>query len=45
MEMKLQELAGITTAKQNDATANYEFQNGMSVGDVIIVKRGRQELL
>lgn len=42
---KLQELGWTTKSKQNDATANYEFQNWISIGDIIIVKKGRGELL
>ena len=32
-------------SKKNDATANYEFANIMSIGDIVFVKRGRGELL
>jgi hypothetical protein len=32
-------------SKSNDSLANYEFKNVMSVGDVIIVKRGLHEFL
>jgi 5-methylcytosine-specific restriction protein B len=42
---KLQELENTTNSKKNDSTANYEFKEIMSVGDIIITKRGRGELL
>jgi hypothetical protein len=32
-------------SKNNDATANYNFANTMSIGDIVFVKRGRGELL
>lgn len=31
--------------KKNNVTANYEFCNQMQIGDIVIVKRGRGELL
>ncbi len=31
--------------KMNDVAANYEFANEINIGDVIIVKKGRSELL
>ena len=42
---KLQETYGTTSLKYNDATANYEFKEGISKGDVIIAKKGRRKLL
>ncbi len=33
------------SSKKNDATANFEFANVMSVGDVVIVKKGRGQLV
>lgn len=45
IEKKLQEIENTTKSKRNNATANYEFKNGISLGDVIIVKKGRGELL
>lgn len=42
---KLQELFNTDSSKKNDATANYEFKNVMSIGDIIIVKKGMQKLL
>lgn len=42
---KLQELEKTTSSKKNDASANYEFKEIIDIGDVIIVKKGRGELL
>ena len=42
---KLQEIESTSSSKMNDATANYEFKEVMSVGDIVIAKRGRGELL
>lgn len=42
---KLQILGNTTGSKKNDATANYEFINVMEAGDIVIVKKGRHELL
>ncbi len=42
---KLQEIEEVTTSKKNDATANYEFKEIISVGDIIIAKKGREKLL
>jgi 5-methylcytosine-specific restriction protein B len=42
---ELQEIYSTSSSKKNDATANYEFKKGISIGDVIIVKKGRSELL
>ncbi|MCI3938260.1 AAA family ATPase [Chryseobacterium aahli] len=33
------------TNRNNDAIANFEFANSASIGDIIIVKKGRYELL
>lgn len=33
------------TNRNNDATANFEFANNVNIGDTIIVKKGRHELL
>jgi 5-methylcytosine-specific restriction protein B len=43
--LKLQELENTTGSKSNDSMANYEFQNVISTGDIVIVKKGRGELL
>lgn len=45
IQAKLQELEGVTTSKKNDTTANYDFYKSISIGDVIIVKKGTSELL
>ena len=42
---KLQELESVDTSKKNDATANDDFVNNINVGDVIIVKKGKNNLL
>lgn len=42
---KLQELENTTSSKKNDATANYDFANHISKGDIVIAKRGRKEYL
>ncbi|MBL7047853.1 MAG: EVE domain-containing protein, partial [Candidatus Marinimicrobia bacterium] len=42
---KLREIEGIKGSKKNDATANYVFKDVVSIGDVVIVKKGRGELL
>lgn len=42
---ELQKLGGTTSSKKNDATANYEFRSGISIGDIIFVKKGRGVLL
>jgi hypothetical protein len=42
---KLQELEKTEGSKKNDAMANFVFKNEMAVGDVVIVKTGRKELL
>ena len=45
LELKLKELNNTTGSKKNDATANYEFVSSMSIGDIVITKRGRREYL
>ena len=40
-----QELENTKSSKKNDSTANYEFKDIISTGDVIIAKKGRGELL
>ena len=42
---RLRELESTTSSKKNDATANDDFKNGISIGDVIIAKKGRKEYL
>ena len=36
---------GAATTKSNDTTANYDFLHNMKIGDVVIVKKGRTELI
>ncbi len=43
--VRLQELENTKGSKKNDATANYEFKEVLSKGDVAIVKKGIGELL
>jgi 5-methylcytosine-specific restriction endonuclease McrBC GTP-binding regulatory subunit McrB len=45
IEKKLQEFNNVTSSKRNNATANFEFANTMNIGDIIIVKTGRNTLL
>ncbi|WP_027124935.1 AAA family ATPase [Gelidibacter mesophilus] len=45
IKLKLQELEGVPSTKQNDTAANYEFLKVIKPGDVIIVKKGMTELL
>ncbi|TCK80648.1 AAA family ATPase [Albibacterium bauzanense] len=42
---RLNELEKSTGSKMNSANANYDFKNTVSVGDVIIAKKGRSEYL
>jgi 5-methylcytosine-specific restriction endonuclease McrBC GTP-binding regulatory subunit McrB len=42
---RLQELEGEENSKQNDTAANYEFHKVIKEGDVIIVKKGINQLL
>lgn len=42
---KLQKLENTSSSKNNDATAMYDFKESISKGDIIIVKKGRGELL
>jgi hypothetical protein len=45
IEIKLQQLEKTDGSKKNDATALYELKEIISIGDIIIVKKGRGELL
>jgi 5-methylcytosine-specific restriction protein B len=45
IEQKLQDLYKTDKSKKNDATANDDFCNIMSIGDIVIVKKGIGELL
>ncbi len=42
---KLQDLSEESGSKKNNATANYDFRSRIAIGDIIIVKKGRSELL
>ncbi len=42
---KLQEIEHTNSTKTNDTLANYEFKNAIEVGDIIIVKKGVDELI
>lgn len=42
---ELQRIEKTDSSKKNDATANWEFLNRIKTGDVVIVKRGRRQLL
>lgn len=42
---KLIEIDGTGSSKKNDATANWEFKSTISIGDIIITKKGRNEYL
>lgn len=41
----LQQIENTTGSKKNDATANYDFKNSISIGDIVIVKKGLFNLL
>jgi len=43
--IELQKLEDTASSKKNDATANYEFKNAISIGDIIFVKKGIGELI
>ena len=43
--VKLQKIEQTNSSKKNDATANFEFLNMISIGDIIIPKKGRHEYL
>ena len=45
IKAKLQEHEGVSSTKQNDTAANYDFHKVIKPGDVIIVKKGISELL
>ena len=42
---KLQELENTTGSKKNDATANFDFKQGLQIGDIIIPKKGKDKYL
>lgn len=43
--VKLQQIENTISSKKNDATANFDFKNSISIGDIIIVKKGIRELV
>jgi 5-methylcytosine-specific restriction enzyme B len=43
--VRLQELENETGSKKNDSTAIFEFSHVMKTGDIVLAKRGRDELL
>ncbi|OAD45916.1 AAA family ATPase [Polaribacter atrinae] len=45
IKIKLQELANTTSGKTNNTAANYDFLKVMKPGDIIIVKKGLNELI
>jgi hypothetical protein len=45
IEKKLQELENVQSSKKNDAAATFDFRDMINIGDVVIVKKGRGELL
>lgn len=45
IKKRLQELEGVESTKQNDTAANYEFHKVIKEGDVVIVKKGKNQLL
>ena len=42
---RLQELSDSNSSKANDATANFDFKESISIGDIIISKKGRSAYL
>jgi len=42
---RLQELGDSDSSKANDATANFDFKESISIGDIIIAKKGRSAYL
>ena len=45
IEKRLKEIYKTTGSKKNDATANYELKSIISIGDIIIVKKGNRKLV
>ena len=45
IQQKLVSVYESDTNRNNDAVANFDFLNSINIGDVIIVKKGRQQLL
>jgi len=42
---KLQEIENTTSSKKNDATLYWDFVNKLEIGDLILAKRGRNEII
>lgn len=45
IQIELQSLYNTDSSKKNDVTANYDFLKRMKIGDIVIAKKGRKELL
>ncbi|MEA3295551.1 MAG: AAA family ATPase [Patescibacteria group bacterium] len=45
INQELQKLENKTSSKKNDAIANFDFKENVSIGDIIIAKNGTHELL
>ncbi|MCH8546334.1 MAG: AAA family ATPase [Cryomorphaceae bacterium] len=45
IEKRLKELENTKKSKKNDANANFDFYKSISIGDIIIAKKGRSEYL
>lgn len=45
LNKKLKELYENEGSKKNDTLANYEFKTKLNIGDIVFVKKGRNELL
>ena len=45
IQERLQQLENTQSSKQNDTSANYDFYQVVKRGDIIIVKKGRTELM
>jgi hypothetical protein len=45
ISLKLQEIHNTDSSKANDSTANYDFKENVSIGDMIIAKKGRNAYL
>lgn len=45
IQKELQRLYNTNSSKKNDATANFDFRDRMKIGDIVIVKKGRKQLL
>ncbi len=43
--LALQEIENTSSSKKNDASANYDFLNTLSIDDIVIAKKGRSDYL